>query len=71
MKVDLFCPNCGLRVNDISGEHALEHINKYDTIVLGRPHSIRCFCGHDFHIIGSETKESYTFKNDINRLAEI
>jgi hypothetical protein len=71
MFLELECPHCGLKVNDISGKPPLEYLKKVDTIVMGKPFTIRCFCGRDMHIIGVKADKSYTYKNDINRVAEI
>jgi hypothetical protein len=54
MFLELECPHCGLMVNDISGEKAPEYLKKIDTIVMGKPFTIRCFCQRDMHIVGHE-----------------
>jgi hypothetical protein len=53
------------------GEHALDVIKKYDTIVMGRLYCFRCTCGHDFHLKDGPIKKTYTYKNDLNKVAEI
>jgi hypothetical protein len=81
MFLELECHNCPRTFTvDMHGKTALEDKEKYDSFMHGRRYNLKCFCGHDLHIMGSNTKEDPILKrdhynpnpkNDYHKVAEI
>ena len=50
------------------GKTALEDIEKYDSFLHGQRYTLRCFCGHNLHKIGTLNDDPILKKNPVNKV---